>query len=443
MKNNQRRTRTLWQQSERWSWAVIACLMLAAPMASAQDRDICGCRDSVTSFGDFVASDPATWTAVGATAPTAASIVIPLPDDGVMIFDSFNIDSQSGSASGVTVSFARNLSNTPVRILVKGDLTLAAGSIISLNGAAGGAGSGSQNGGLAGLGGPGGSRGGQGAYAYLDGHNRGGQGLGAGGSNGNPGGTFYIPSSAGIFVGETPTLLPLSGGSGGGGGGSSTTGTSCKGGGGGGGGGAMLVSSNGAITVNGVIRSNGGTYGAYGSSTCARVGSAGSGGAIRLVANTIAGSGTLQATGGAIRVESFEFTLPAANSSPTASYVNAPGPVFAPIVTFIGIATINGADTSENNGELLWDAPAGALGGVDITIDVPGEVAVDIITEGVPSGTILDLNVKPVHGDDASTVSVTIDPADCNAAGDCSSLAIVPLVAGTFYLEAEATFQTP
>ena len=91
-------------------------------------------------------------------------------------------------------------------------------------------------------------------------------------------------------------LRPIVGGSGGGGA-SGTVGIA-TGGGGGGGGGAILIASSGTITINGnpAIRANGGT--GYDGGWATPAGGSGSGGAIRLIAPTIAGSGTLSAQPG-------------------------------------------------------------------------------------------------------------------------------------------------
>src|SRR5207248_2812146 len=96
-------------------------------------------------------------------------------------------------------------------------------------------------------------------------------------------------------------LLPLIGGSGGGGVISGIN-SIYSGFGGGAGGGAIMIASSVLIRVNGFITANGGTPG-------------GSGGAIRLVAPTITGFGTLQASGGQsgasgrIRIEALQKML--------------------------------------------------------------------------------------------------------------------------------------
>jgi len=64
------------------------------------------------------------------------------------------------------------------------------------------------------------------------------------------------------------------------------------------GGGAILIAANGTITVNGRIEADGGYRGGYRLGTCSSCGGGGSGGAIRLVAYTITGTGTLRALGG-------------------------------------------------------------------------------------------------------------------------------------------------
>ena len=182
--------------------------------------------------------------------------------------------------AGATVTFKNHASRAPVVWLVSGDVTI--NGTVSLDGqsplfppwlAEPG---------------PGGFRGGSGNY-----------GTGAGAAPGfGPGGGAYIASgwggggsygSLGYNAQPTygnPSLIPLVGGSGGGGHADASTGR-C----GGAGAGAILIASAGSVFVSGVIRANGG-------GTTANNASGGSGGAVRLVAETLAGSGVVQALAG-------------------------------------------------------------------------------------------------------------------------------------------------
>ena len=130
-------------------------------------------------------------------------------------------------------------------------------------------------------------------------------------------------------------LLPLVGGSGGGGGNGGVaacpSGSMGSAGGGGGGGGALLIAANGTITLDGQIEANGGNGGASPEWPCAKGGAGGSGGAVRLLANTIAGAGTISARPGtryddglasdfgAIRVEALNNTMGVSQTQPVAT----------------------------------------------------------------------------------------------------------------------------
>lgn len=157
------------------------------------------------------------------------------------------------------LSFQNHRTRCPIVWLVSGDVTI--NGTLSLNGAT--AYSSSQ---VEAEPGPGGFRGGIQAVVSS--------GLGIGGGINGADGTFA--SAYGNIA-----LIPLIGGSGGGSGG--------------GGGGAILIAASGTITINGAITASGG-----GSN-----GGDGSGGAIRLVANTIGGTGGVNpGTDGRLRIES-------------------------------------------------------------------------------------------------------------------------------------------
>jgi hypothetical protein len=238
---------------------------------------------------------------------------------------------------GVTVTYNRGPDNSPVVILVSGDV-LVDGSITA-NGANGTPGTGVTPA-LGANGGPGGFNGGGGGLE-TPGFPRifGAPGQGPGG--GAPGPVLNGPAAQpgvygapDLFVG----LVPLFGGSGGGGGypGGHGGGGPAAGGGGGGGGGAILIASSTQITVNGAIRANGGNAWTDAQNGHSHSG-AGSGGAIRLVAPTIIGGvnsqlqalrGTGSALGGPgrIRIEAFARNFNGL-SNPTAVTAEAPGPV--------------------------------------------------------------------------------------------------------------------
>ena len=217
----------------------------------------------------------------GAFTP-AADVQIDVPADGILHYTTINI------ASGVTVTFRRNASNTPVFLLATGDVTIEG--VLDVSGTSGTQDATGDFLALGGLGGPGGSGGGSaaaqgGLFGLGPGAGAGGQGCTQGGGAspvgaGHKGAACPCGRPGGQPVASVGWRL-MSGGAGGG---------AANDGGGGGGGGVLVLASNGTITVDGEIRANGGAgAGAAGS---------GGGGAIRLVADIILGDGTLRATGG-------------------------------------------------------------------------------------------------------------------------------------------------
>lgn len=204
--------------------------------------------------------------------------VIELPPDGILHYQSLTVN------AGATVTFQRNVRNTPVFILSQGDVVV--DGTINVSGGAP-----SQH--TGGRGGPGGFDGGKpGNGPELP--PGAGYGPGGGRAGDNECNTPGVSSAGGSYAtfGRAATngiygdkfLINLIGGSGGGGSSSNT------GHGGSGGGGAILIAANTRIAVNGTILARGGfTFG------CAN---AGSGGAIRLVAFRVEGNGALNASGG-------------------------------------------------------------------------------------------------------------------------------------------------
>jgi len=194
-------------------------------------------------------------------------------------------------AEGATLTFRRNLLNTPVYLLATGDVTISGTINVS----------GGQSPGnfVGGQGGPGGFDGGSGGFTAVNEVLPGSAGQGPGGgkpgirgtSQANAAGSGGFGTRAVNWLDDrdgeaygSSLLIPLIGGSGGGG----VNGN--KDAGGGGGGGAILIASSTIIrvTATGAIASRGGP--GY---TPASVGNGGSGGAIRLVAPRVYGGGLL------------------------------------------------------------------------------------------------------------------------------------------------------
>lgn len=360
----------------------------------------------------------------GPFSPTT-NTTLQLPPNGTFNFTTVNIP------AGITVTFAWNITNTPVTILATGDVTIAGK--IDLNGRPGGdARTGTALYSLAGLGGPGGFDGGTGGDGVIS--TRGASGLGPGGGGGGEVGTIPLgygvqtlglggggggfgsagtsaayPDKGGGSGGPsygTPNLLPLVRGSGGGGSGARFGYT---GAGGGGGGGAILVASSGTITLTGSITANGGN-GGYGLANQSSPGGGGSGGAVRLIANSIkgsggsisvaggSGSGTDYGKGGSGRIRIEAYTMTATISFSHAPSIGKPGSVVIASEPTIRIASVAGITAPSS--------PSGSYSNPDITLpaDTTNPVSVVITASNVPLGTPVNLTITPYTG---SPVTVT------------------------------------
>ena len=383
----------------------------------------------------------------------AANTQLQSPPSGIFNFTSVNIP------AGVTVTFAKNATNTPVTMLVSGDFTLAGtidisgtSSVPTTNTA--------EDGGQPGTGGPGGYSGGRGGLISGAVTRRGGAGLGpggtrgaelcAGGSGGAGGAGYGAVGGNGLQVsGGTNCLeaggaaygsnflLPLIGGSGGGGG---SGGTSLGGGGGGGGGGAILIAVSGTVDIqtSGRIFANGGNstsvigVGTNISSQWGGCGGAGSGGAIRIVATVVKGSGQLRAVGGVsgspcgsgvfgngtggsgsagrIRIEAEKLPYGNSGNSPLPSLDFVTGPVFILSQPTLRIANVAGIA-----------APAAPTGNrdIDLPATTTGPVTVDFASAGIPLGTTVTLTAKPSLGvivtATSSPLAGTVENATANA----------------------------
>ena len=317
-------------------------------------------------------------------------------------------------AGSTSVTFVNHPSGAPVVWLASGDVTIAAGVFIALDGGPGqSAGSALR---VAASAGPGGFPGGFGGAILATRFPSGGYGPGgpsidpSGGGKAGSGGSYATIGTLGttsINVDLGPTygnifLLPLIGGSGGAGGwGTAST----FGGGGGGGGGAILIASSGTITMNGSIRSLGG---AAGSGAFFADGGSGAGGGLRLVANTIVGTGSLQATGstveanggdGRIRVEANTISLSNPGIPPFTS--GTPGLVFPPLNAPTLKATMVGA-------QVVPADPTADVETVDVTVNDSNPLTVQIEATNIPVGTTVDVRV--VAKQTANSFIVTSTP---------------------------------
>jgi hypothetical protein len=388
----------------------------------------------------FDSRDPATHPP--GTTVNSTTVNIAVPADGILRFSSFFARNH--------LTFLRNNANTPVTILVSGDVTFSSATgccwTVTLSGDSGTNASPSFPG-VGGLGGPGGFRGGDGAQLATNLATIGGAGFGPGGGTGGAPGS--CPGGLATFFGA-PDLIPMLGGGGGGGGCSSAaTPSSCSAGGGGGGGGGITIAANGTISFTGGYRLfvDGGSGGATANAACAFGGAGGSGGAIRLLANHFVTSGTAElfARGGSnpnngtpsgagrIRLESMDASaLTVFGTDPPAQRVVGPSPLANPISPTVSITSVGGNPVPA--------VPQGTFGTIDVVVPVPGATSVDVATSGIPGGTTVQVTVKPRLG--AQPVSESVPLTSCNSAGNCQASATFNLPAGAYVVEARATFQT-
>lgn len=347
----------------------------------------------------------------GAFAPSAASTVVDLSlavtgkwdettGSGNGVYDPeqwaviFRYDSVS-IPSNVTVSFSNHPSRAPVIWLVEGDVTISG--IVALNGSIGAPPSGPA---LWSEPGPGGFRGGRGARSPSSASST---GMGPGGGPSNSGSGRYGDGTG--SYGDAG-LFPLIGGSGGGG--------SATGRGGGAGGGAILIATPGTLTVAGSIRANGATGTSDGPGTQSSGG--GSGGGIRLIAETIQGTGLLQAVGasvGRIRIEAVATNL-SDIGNPPASFGTPPEFPRIFRVSGDGIPTIRnvtlGGQTIPADPWARVEFPA-----QDVTLAEEGSATLVIEAENVPPGsTVRARVVRPTGNAEVFTAEYTGDGAEPN-----------------------------
>jgi len=397
----------------RWA-AVIALVagLIMLPDTFYAQVDICGCA-TIPGLQPFdTHSTPATYPA--GTFDDGTSLIIPLPADGILRFSSFRVQNRQ-------VSFRGNAANSPVTLLVAGDVTFAGATCCYLVVASGGTGSGGTGSiaGVGGAGGPGGFRGGDGAAVPINGASIGGAGFGPGGGAGGTR-TPFTGGLGGTFLG-VPELMPLLGGAGG-----------------------LLIAANGTLTITNYFLFADGGNGAGPGASCATPGGGGSGGALRLVANRLlnggnanlfarGGGGASNGTDGRIRLESIDTSAQTTfTATPAAQRVVGPTPIANPVAPTISITTVGGNPVPA--------VPQGTFGAIDIVLPAPGDTGVSVVTSGVPSGTTVLVTVKPRIG--GLPQSQTVPLTGCDGLGNCQASATFNLVAGAYVVEARATFQT-
>lgn len=301
-----------------------------------------------------------------------------LPPDGVFHCTTITVNANR------TLRFNRNPLNTPVVLLAEGDVTIAGTIDVSGSNASGA---------IPGTGGPGGFDGGLGGFGPSAPLNRGGDGNGPGrGLNAN---NQRAAAHAGAASNNDRTygnvlILPLIGGSG-------SAGTDGNpGSAGAGGGGAILIASNTRITVNGSINASAGWAPTGGAS----------GGAIRLVAPTGGGNGSLNASGqagggaGRVRIDTTE-TLAFRNLSMSGSVTRGTRMFALPAGLQPSLHIVSVAGQA-----IPMDAAAGV--NFELSAGSPAEQTVVIRGLGFTGEVPVQLVVTPQHS--ASTLyDITLD----------------------------------
>lgn len=377
--------------------------------------------------------------------PGGETASIPNTPAGGFADGTLNVTSLSIPA-GVTLSFISHASNAPICIFAQSTITIdGVWDVSGQDGQTGGVG-GSTGGGK---GGPGGFKGGNGELTEVGRSGAGhGPGYGAGGGdagfNGGDGGSFATlgqratDGPRGNLYGA-PTLLPIIGGSGGGGGRADAAGFVA----GGGGGAVKLVATN-RVTINGVIEATGGNGGNFGAG-------GGSGGAVRVLSDEVSGSGTINTAGGIgglvrpgfvvpggtgglgrIRLERTTDTF--AGTLVGLSSAGAPGVVVLPNRPKIQFTSVAGQPVALN--------PGGVFGAVDIVIDQPGTITIELAAMRVPVGTTVAVGAKPEN------VGEVLVPVNSSALAGTfeNSTASVDLTfpqPGLYFLEARVNFTLP
>jgi hypothetical protein len=216
-----------------------------------------------------------------------------------------------------------------------------------------------------------------------------------------------VPGSSGPKFG-TVTILPLIGGSGGGGGGATSNN---RGGAGGGGGGAILIASSGTITINGSILARGGS--GFGATA---PGGGAAGGAVRIIANTIAGTGAINVSGGNgacfgscagfggqgyVRLEAYDTNSFTGSTTPAnIASLSFPHPITPPNSPSLRIASVGGISAAVSSKGSLQSVP---------DVIVPGSQTNPVIValEGanIPVGTVIQVVLIPSRGARTTTQS--------------------------------------
>jgi hypothetical protein len=306
-------------------------------------------------------------------------------------------------SNGASLTFANHPSRAPVVWLVSGDVTIDGS--VNLNGQS------YQTAPVHAEPGPGGFRGGVGTYS-SGAYSGAGFGVGGGQQSGASGtaGSYGTVGGGGPSVYGNQSLLPLIGGSGGGGDDDASVG-------GGAGGGAILIVSAQSVAVNGTVSANGGAGQNAGYPNNDTTGG-GSGGGIRIVCDTLEGSGVLEAEGGygyhtgglgRIRLERVvNANTIDINSESTLSMLTLQSgttamvwpPSNAPTATIISIG-----------GETAPADPLASFGtqGADVVVTMTNTLQVVVETSNVETSSVVVVRSTPRFNAGYSTANATVD----------------------------------
>jgi hypothetical protein len=155
-------------------------------------------------------------------------------------------------------------------------------------------------------------------------------------------------------------------------------------------------------------------------------------------------SATSESELGVIRAEAlFSKDFDASASTPV-PLQSQPGPVLPDLAPMIAITAVNGAGVSLANDRPISEAPQGAFGEVDITVDSFDPVMVGVRSENVPGGTTVQVAAKPKAGGMSVNETGTLGQTagNCDGSGACTATIALNLAPGTYFLEAQATFET-
>jgi len=132
-------------------------------------------------------------------------------------------------------------------------------------------------------------------------------------------------------------------------------------------------------------------------------------------------------------MEALTNTMTVGQTDPLASRTPGPGPIVNPVTPTVAILTVGGL--------AVPSPPGGGAGAIDLVLSAPGPTPIGFTTSGVPTGTVVNVTVKPKVGGAPVTSPVTLSNCDVN--GTCLANVTFDLAAGAYFIEARATFATP